>query len=88
MMHNVPEGIAAAIPLSVAGMKRSKIAIVTFLTGLVEPITAFVGAVALSFFSSGIVVGSALAIAAGVMTYITADELIPVAHEYVVRSVN
>jgi zinc transporter ZupT len=28
------------------------------------------------------VVGSSLALAAGVMTYITADELIPVAHEY------
>jgi ZIP family zinc transporter len=82
MLHNVPEGIAAAIPLSVAGMKRSRIAIITFLTGLVEPIAALLGAVALSFFSSGIIVGSALAIAAGVMTYITADELIPVAHEY------
>lgn len=82
MMHNIPEGVATAVPLSVANMKRSKIAIITFLSGLAEPVGAFVGAVALSSFGSAIALGSALAIAAGVMTYITADELIPVAHEY------
>jgi len=81
-MHNIPEGVATAVPLSVAGMKRSKIAIITFLSGLSEPVAAFVGAIALSFFSNAIILGSALAFAAGVMTYITADELIPVAHEY------
>ncbi|MDQ1280182.1 MAG: zinc transporter, family [Thermoproteota archaeon] len=81
-LHNIPEGVATAIPLSVAGIKRSRITIVTFLSGLTEPIAAFVGAVALSFFKNEIIVGSALAFAAGVMTYITADELIPVAHEY------
>ncbi len=81
-LHNIPEGVATAIPLSVANMKRTKIAAITFLTGLVEPLAALIGAVALSFFGSAFIVGSALAIAAGVMTYITADELIPVAHEY------
>jgi zinc transporter ZupT len=63
-------------------MKRSNIAIITFLSGLAEPVAAFLGAVALSFLGGTMVVGSALAFAAGVMTYITADELIPVAHEY------
>ena len=82
MMHNIPEGVATAIPLSVSGMKRSNIAIITFLSGLSEPIAAFIGAVALSYLNSANVLGSALAFAAGVMTYITADELIPVAHEY------
>ena len=82
MMHNIPEGVATAVPLSIANMKRSKIAIITFLSGLAEPLAALIVAVAFSFFSSPIVTGSALAIAAGVMTYITADELIPVAHEY------
>lgn len=36
----------------------------------------------LSSVESQVIVGSSLAFAAGVMTYITADELIPVAHEY------
>jgi ZIP family zinc transporter len=82
MMHNIPEGVATAIPLCASNMKRSRIMLITFLSGLAEPIAALVGAIALSFFSSPIVIGVALALAAGVMTYITADELIPVAHEY------
>jgi len=82
MLHNIPEGIATAVPLSVAGMKRLRIAAVTFLSGLAEPVGALVGAVALSAVGTPIAIGSSLAFAAGVMTYITADELIPVAHEY------
>jgi ZIP family zinc transporter len=60
-LHNIPEGVATAVPLSVAGMKRSKITVITFLSGLAEPVAAFVGAVALSFFGNAIIVGSALA---------------------------
>lgn len=82
MLHNIPEGIATAVPLSVAGMKRLRIAVVTFLSGLAEPVGALIGAVALSIVATPTAVGSSLAFAAGVMTYITADELIPVAHEY------
>jgi len=82
MLHNIPEGIATAVPLSVAGMKRLRIAVITFLSGLAEPVGALIGAVALSIVATPIAIGSSLAFAAGVMTYITADELIPVAHEY------
>jgi ZIP family zinc transporter len=48
---------------------------------LAEPVAALLG----SLFFLGVgtrLIGSSLALAAGVMTYITADELIPVAHEY------
>jgi ZIP family zinc transporter len=82
MLHNIPEGIATAIPLSEARMKRSKIAVLTFLSGLSEPVGAIAGAVALSVVGTGVAVGFSLIFAAGVMTYITADELIPVSHEY------
>jgi zinc transporter ZupT len=40
------------------------------------------GSVALSLVGTPIAIGSSLAFAAGVMTYITVDGLIPVAHEY------
>ena len=82
MLHNIPEGIASAIPLLEAGTKKQKIALITLLEGLAEPIGALIGAFALSTFAPRIVVGYSLVFAAGVMTYITADELIPVAHEY------
>lgn len=82
MLHNIPEGIATAIPLSEAGTKPKRVATITFLSGLAEPVGALVGAMVLSYFSPHIVIGYLLVFAAGVMTYITADELIPVAHEY------
>jgi ZIP family zinc transporter len=82
ILHNIPEGIATAIPLSEAGTKPLKTTIVTFLSGLAEPVGAVIGAVLLSSFAPRIVIGYSLVFAAGVMTYITADELIPVAHEY------
>lgn len=82
ILHNIPEGIATAIPLSEAGTKPLKTTIVTFLSGLAEPVGAILGAVLLSSFAPRIVIGYSLVFAAGVMTYITADELIPVAHEY------
>jgi len=82
MLHNIPEGVATAIPLSSTDMKPIKIATLTFLSGLAEPIAALVGAGTLSLVRTKSVMGFSLAFAAGVMTYITADELIPVAHEY------
>ena len=82
ILHNIPEDIATAIPLSEAGTKPSKTALITFLSGLAEPLGALIGAAVLSTFAPRIVIGYSLVFAAGVMTYITADELIPVAHEY------
>jgi ZIP family zinc transporter len=82
MLHNIPEGVATAILFTKAGMKPFKIAILTFLSGLAEPVAALVGVVALSLVGTKTIVGFSLVFAAGVMTYITADELIPVAHEY------
>jgi ZIP family zinc transporter len=82
MLHNIPEGLATAIPLAEAGMKPTKIALITLLSGLAEPLAALVGALALSILGTTTIVGFSLVFAAGVMTYITADELIPVAHEY------
>jgi ZIP family zinc transporter len=82
MLHNIPEGIATAIPLLESGTKPLKTTVITFLSGLTEPVGALVGAIVLSSFAPRVWVGYSLVFAAGVMTYITADELIPVAHEY------
>jgi ZIP family zinc transporter len=80
-MHAYPK--ASPPPLrAAAGMKPFKIAIITFLSGLAEPIAALVGTVALSLVGTNTLAGFSLVFAAGVMSYITADELIPVVHEY------
>ena len=82
MLHNIPEGVAIAILFTKAGMKHSKVAILTFLSGLAEPVAALVGTVVFSLVGTKSVIGFSLVFAAGVMTYIAADELIPVAHAY------
>ena len=82
MLHNIPEGLAMAIPLRMGNVKPSKVVALTLLSGLTEPVAALITAIAFSFMKTTGVIGSSLAFAAGVMTYITADELIPVAHEY------
>jgi len=81
MLHNIPEGVAIAILLIAAGTKPSRTMTLTFLSGLAEPAAALVGVFVFSLLNQSII-GYSLAFAAGVMTYITADELIPVAHEY------
>ena len=82
-LHNIPEGIAMAAPLVAGGMSRKRAALMALFSGMTEPLGALLGAFALTYFgANGTVIGMGLAIAAGVMTYITVDELIPVAHEY------
>jgi len=82
-LHNIPEGIATATPLAMAGVSRRKAALMAFLSGMTEPLGALVGStIILGLGASDYIIGNGLAIAAGIMTYITVDELIPMAHEY------
>ena len=80
-LHNIPEGIATAAPLYVAGMRRGKVLIITLLSGLAEPLGALIGSFILVS-PSQFVLALMLACAGGVMTYVTADELIPTAHAH------
>jgi ZIP family zinc transporter len=79
-LHNIPEGIATALPLYKAGMPKGRAARFAFLSGLTEPIGALLASLVL--FSNTSLVPAALAFAAGVMVFITLDELIPVAREH------
>jgi ZIP family zinc transporter len=80
--HNIPEGMATAVLLSKAGLNRTKILLLTFLSGMPEPVAALFGSILLSWYPNQNMIGYLLAFAAGVMTYITAVELIPIAHQY------
>jgi ZIP family zinc transporter len=82
-LHNIPEGIATVTPLMKAGMRRGRAVAIATLSGLMEPIGALIGlALLLSAGGGAVVSGFGLAFAAGVMTNVTIDELIPVAHEF------
>jgi len=86
-LHNIPEGIATAGPLSMAGTEKRKALLMTFASGMTEPLGALLGSTILASFGGGEkIIGIGMGLAAGVMTYITVDELIPVAHEYFVET--
>lgn len=79
--HNVPEGIATAAPLYAAGTSKERVFAITLLSGLAEPLGALIGSLILTD-ASQLVLALMLACAAGVMTYVVADELIPTAHAH------
>ena len=81
-IHNVPEGIAIAVPVFYATNSKKKAFRLSFLSGLAEPIGALVGYLLLYKLFNDIVLGFVFAGVAGIMVYISLDELLPSAREY------
>jgi len=79
-LHNIPEGIVTALPLHKCGMSKWKAFSIALFSGLVEPIGALMAISLLVPFKN--LIPGALAFAAGVMVFITLDELIPTAREH------
>lgn len=74
-LQNVPEGAAVSIPLRREGISRRRAFTMGQLSGMVEPVGAVLGAVAVVAVQA--VLPYALAFAAGAMLFVVADELIP-----------
>lgn len=81
-IHNIPEGIAVSIPIFYATGDRKKAFVYSFLSGLSEPVGALVGYALLMPFFSQAVFGLLFASVAGIMVFISFDELLPSAEEY------
>lgn len=81
-IHNIPEGIAVAVPIFYATGSRMKAFKLSFLSGLSEPIGALVGYFLFIRFFGNETFGFIFAAVAGIMVYISLDELLPAAEEY------
>ena len=81
-IHNIPEGIAVSVPIYYATGSRLKAFKLSFLSGLAEPVGALVGYLLLMPFFSPTVFGILFASVAGIMVFISLDELLPSAEEY------
>ena len=81
-IHNIPEGIAVAVPIFYSTGNRKKAFIYSFLSGMSEPLGALIGFAFLSIFFNDVVFGFVFASVAGMMVYISLDELLPGAHRY------
>jgi len=81
-IHNIPEGIAVSIPIFYATGDRKKAFLYSFLSGLAEPLGAIIGYLILFPFLNHTVYGILYALVAGIMVFISLDELLPAAREY------
>lgn len=81
-IHNIPEGIAVSVPIFYATGSRRKALWFSFLSGLAEPVGAAIGFIILLPFLNEFLFGIIFAAVAGIMVYISLDELLPSAEKY------
>jgi zinc transporter, ZIP family len=81
-IHNIPEGIAVSVPVYYATGSRRKAFLHSFLSGLAEPAGALIGFFLLKRFLSDALFGLVFAAVAGIMVFISLDELLPAAEKY------
>lgn len=81
-IHNIPEGIAVSVPIFCATGDRKKALLYSFLSGLSEPLGALLGYLFLLPIMNDQVFGIMFALVAGIMVFISLDELLPTAIEY------
>lgn len=81
-IHNIPEGMAIAIPVYYATGSRSKAFALALLSGFAEPLGALTGYLFLKDFLAGPAFGIIFGAVAGIMIYISFDELLPASRRY------
>jgi ZIP family zinc transporter len=87
-LHNIPEGVSVSVPIFYATGDRRKAFLYSFLSGLAEPVGAGLAWLAILFFlgDGGVVppqvTGALFAGVAGIMVYISLDELLPTSRAY------
>lgn len=81
-IHNIPEGIAVSVPIYYATGSRSKAFLWSLISGLAEPAGALLAWLLLAPLMTPALMGSLLAGVAGIMVFISLDELLPAAREY------
>ncbi len=82
MLHNIPEGISIAVPIYYATGSKKKAVFMTFLSGLAEPLGAFLAFLFLRKFITDTMIGFILIFVAGLMITLAIHELLPKALKY------
>lgn len=81
-VHNIAEGISIAAPIYFTTGKKAQTCLLCFISGLAEPFGALLGYLVLAPFLSDLVFAVVFGIIAGVMVFISLDELLPAAARY------
>lgn len=81
-IHNIPEGISTSVPIYYSSGSRKKAFLVSFFSGITEPLGAIIGYLILRPFFNDAVFGVLFGVIAGIMIFISIEELLPMAREY------
>lgn len=81
-IHNIPEGIAVSVPVYYATGNKRRAFFLSFASGLAEPIGGLIGFLFLSTVFNESILGVLFGGVAGIMVFISVDELLPTAREY------
>ncbi|MHB1045499.1 MAG: zinc transporter ZupT [Thermoanaerobaculia bacterium] len=81
-LHNIPEGVSVAVPIYYATGRRRAAFGWSFLSGLAEPVGAAVGYLVLRPFLTSGVMGVVFGAVAGIMVFISLDELLPTSRAF------
>lgn len=81
-IHNIPEGIAVSVPIYYATGSKRKAFRLSFLSGIAEPVGALAGYLLLLPIMSDTLMGVLFSFVAGIMVFISLDELLPAAEKY------
>ena len=81
-IHNIPEGLAVALPVYHATGNRKKAFLYALYSGLAEPVGAVIGFLILAPMMGDLTLGITFGVVAGIMVYISFDELLPAARVY------
>ena len=81
-IHNIPEGVAVAAPIYAATKNRQKAFWWATFSGVAEPIGAVAAALLISFIIPEAMFGLLFGLVAGMMVYLSFDELLPAARRY------
>ena len=82
MLHNIPEGIAIAVPIYYSTGSRGKAVINTLISGLSEPIGAFLAYLFLYKYMSNFLISIILLFVAGIMISISINDIFDEARKY------
>lgn len=77
-LHNIPEGIAVSVPVYACTGSKKRAFMWSFLSGISEPIGAILAWLILAPFINDYILNAMLAVVAGLMVYISLDELLPI----------
>ncbi len=81
-LHNIPEGISVSVPIYYATGNRKTAFRYSLLSGLAEPVGAVIGFLLLLPILTPAVMGGLFAMVAGIMVYISLDQLLPTSRAF------